>query len=108
MKKTYDIYGLPFDDLEKAREFVEEAVDIKMTGHESSYRCGDYYRFESNTEETFILQKNYDLQFDEWTFEEHQNAAIILYVDETTRYEEIEQALISKIDGIFLIGRKKV
>jgi len=62
-----------------------------MIAHESSYHCGEYFRSSSvNTDdENFILQKNYDDWFKEWTEEEYSQYPFLLYADNTLRAKEI-------------------
>lgn len=43
MERFSDLYGFSGLDLEAARTCLEEALNIRLTAHESLYRGGDYY-----------------------------------------------------------------
>ena len=95
--KTYDLYGYSYDsDLDVARQAVESLLNIQMNKHESLYHCGDYYRLGKDGAENFILQLNHDDFEDEWTEEEHKDYPLVLYVNETSRAEDIERKLTEK------------
>lgn len=93
MKSTL-LFGFRDSDLEAARLAAEAALGIRMTLQESSYRCGDYFRFGRDWTEHFILQKNFDTVEREWSEPAFEDFGILLYVGETDREQEIRDALI--------------
>jgi hypothetical protein len=104
--KTCDLYGFKKTDIEDVRISIEKALGLSMEAHESLYRCGNYYRFGNDGEENFILQKNFDPFDNEWLEEEGQGLEIILYVNETSRAQEIESLLTNRIPEIRLLRRE--
>jgi hypothetical protein len=106
MMKKWDLYGFKKIDLEDARISIEKALGLSMESHESLYRCGNYYRFGNDGEENFILQKNFDPFDNKWLEEEGEGLEVILYVNETSRAEEIERLLTERIPEITLLRRE--
>lgn len=105
--KTFDIYGFSCgQELDVARRAVEAALGIALELHESSWRCGDYYRFGDAGSEHFILQRNYDEFGGEWTVESLKEYALLLYVNESQRAEALEGLLVPK--GFVLVKREKL
>jgi len=90
---SYDLYGIECADIGVARAIVEGALKITLVAHESGYRCGEYFRYKDVGDEHFILQKNYDEFEDEWTEESFSQYPQLLYVNETTRSEELGKFL---------------
>ena len=93
--KTYMLFGFPDEDLQTTREAVEAALGIRMVLHESSYRCGDYFRSGDVGSEHFILQKNFDDVEGEWMDPTFPDCGILLYANETNRGPEIRDAMAS-------------
>jgi hypothetical protein len=87
---------------------VENALGIKFIAHESTYRGGDYYCFGKIGEEEFTLQRNFNLIDKEWTEEEFQEFPILIYVDKTSRAEEIEKLLGARKVGGLLLKREQI
>lgn len=98
---VYDLYGVVCGDLAEARSQVEAALGVSLAAHESSYRCGDYYRYNDAGQEHFILQRNYDSFDDEWTVPEREDMPVLLYVNETSRADELRQRL-ERVGGVLL------
>jgi len=105
--KTYDLYGYKYDDIISARNLIEKIIGIRLEEHESSYRCGLYFRYGDIGTEHFILQRNFDPLENEWTDSEHQSYPLLLYVNETTRSKELEKVLTS-IEGIVLLKHEEL
>lgn len=103
--KSYLIYGLNANDIDKARRQVEEAMGMVMQRHESGYR-GVYYRTGTSGDEHLVLQSNYSAEDGEWSEETHQDALFLLYLNETTRPDFFDKILRSKIDSLVLIKRE--
>jgi hypothetical protein len=103
---TYDVYGFLTDDLETVRASVESALGVVFAAHESSYRGGDYYRFGEVGNEELILQYNLSTVDGEWAEEGFREFPTLLYVDNTSRAEEIEKFLTAKNMGASLLRRQ--
>lgn len=86
------IYGLPAQPFEDLLKRLNSAFGIRLTAHESAYR-GAYYRSGPTGGEHFLLQPNYLAHGDEWIDEEHREYPVLLYVNETTRADEIDRML---------------
>jgi hypothetical protein len=93
--KTYTLYGCTDQDIESARQIIQDTFGILLKAHESSYHCGAYYRFGDIGKEHFILQYNYDNLEQEWTENAFQIYPLLLYVNETARAEDLESKLTS-------------
>ncbi|WP_086932714.1 hypothetical protein [Agarilytica rhodophyticola] len=91
---VYDMYGFKFDDINTAKSFIDEALNIEMVAHESGYHCGDYFRFGDVGKEHFILQRNFDDFEQEWTEESYSKYPLLFYVNETKRNESISKLLL--------------
>ena len=66
-----------------------------MFAHESGYHCGSYYRLGDVGTEHFILQRNHDTFENEWTESDFKEKIFLLYINETSRSEEIAAALLA-------------
>src|SRR5947208_1547401 len=91
--KAYDMFGIVADDLEAAREIVERLLSVRLVAHESGYRGGEYYRLSDVGREHLILQRNYDDFEREWTEPSQKDKPFLLYVNETERSREVQEAL---------------
>ena len=81
---------------------------MKMEGHESSYRVGDYYLHKNADNEKFLLQRNYDPYGEEWIEQDFPEARLILYITTIPeRAEEYQMALL-KDDRFRLLRRKEL
>src|SRR5262245_5895732 len=106
MMKNCDLYGFKKIGLEDTRNSIEKALGLRMESHESLYRCGNYYRVGNDGEENFILQKNFDPFDNELLEGEDQELEVILYVNETSRAQEIERLLTERLPEITLLRRE--
>ena len=108
MLQTFDLYGVRGLDLESARLLLERMLGIKMEGHESSYRVGDYYLHKNSAKEKFLLQRNYDPYEEEWIEQDFPEAQLILYITTVPgRVEEYQMALLND-DRFWLLRRKEL
>ena len=106
MKFAYDLYGFRSNDLTLVSRKLTDLLGIGWTPHESSYRCGAYYRSGLvGSEEEFILQNNYNTVDDEWTEPDFTEYTILLYASRTKRPEEIEK-IVFQLDNVALLRRK--
>jgi len=90
--KSYLTYGLSTQSREDLIQQLNSAFGIEFTAHESAYR-GVYHRSGPTGQEHFLLQPNYLTHEDEWIEEKHQEFPLLLYVNETTRPDEIDRLL---------------
>lgn len=104
--KTFDLYALPYKDLEAARIAIECALGIRMEPHESLHR-GDYYLF-NTANESYELERNFDPFYEEALEDSLSEDAIILYYTSYTdpeRAREVERVLMTNIPGIQRVRR---
>jgi hypothetical protein len=90
----YDTYGLTTKNLEKAKESLENLLDISLQPHESEYMGGLYYRVGLPGRESYVLQKN-DCGEEGWTEEEYQELGAILKVSESIRADLVRELLLN-------------
>jgi hypothetical protein len=80
-KHTTILFGFVAGTLESISSEVSMALGVKFHLHDSQFRGGDYYRFESGRE-LYILQRNNDGGSpDERAEEEFGNYPILLYIE---------------------------
>ena len=89
-KKAHLLFGIAGTDLDDARRRVETALGICMAPHESSYRCGDYYRCGDAEHEHFILQQAFDEADGEWVEPAFTKHGLLLYVNEASNGAEMQ------------------
>lgn len=99
---NYLMFGFRAGDLIEIRSLVEERLGIKLLPHESSFHAGEYFRSGLPGNENFILQNNYDAADSDWTVPNHMDLPILLFVNETTRSTEIEEALEGLAEAVSL------
>lgn len=104
-KKSYMIYGLPAQPFEDLLHRLNSVFGIELVAHESTYR-GVYYRSGPTGREHFLLQPNYLDREDEWIDEEHKECPLLLYVNETTRPDEITQVLTRDMPFALMLKRE--
>ena len=90
--ETDELYGIECDNLETAREIIEQLLDVKLVAHESLYYGGDYY-YGVMQEESYTLQWNFDLIDGELAEADFKEWGILLYVEGTLRPQELEAIL---------------
>ncbi|UXI68548.1 hypothetical protein [Tahibacter amnicola] len=89
---NHDLYGSGLRITELAPA-IESALGITFALHESGFHGGEYFRFTADTDEEFILKNNIDDVEDEWAEPDFKASASLLYVDFTSRAEEVGRAL---------------
>ena len=102
-----DLFGLSPSELETARLAVEPILGVEMEAHESSYRCGDYYRKRLPNGSEYSLQKNYDRVHDEWRYDEYREMGTLLFVS-VTDAASLEKlcSRLKSVDGVFHLHRE--
>jgi hypothetical protein len=98
-------YGLPAQSLEDLLQRLNSAFGIELTAHESLY-WGVYYSSGPMGEEHFHLQPNYLAHEDEWIEENHREYPVLLYVNETTRPDEIDWLLLREMPFALKLKRE--
>ncbi len=105
--KTYVLYGLPDGPLEDYVQRLSSALGIGFTAHESSYR-GVYYSSGPLGQEHFDLQPNYLPHEEEWMVEKYRDFPVLLYVNETTRADELDRLLLAVIPSARRLKREEL
>jgi hypothetical protein len=49
----YDLFGFSSADIDKAKSFLEEVLDIKFEAHDSDYQGGEYFSSCKTNDENF-------------------------------------------------------
>ena len=83
-----NLFGVNSSNLEKAASILEKKLEVVFTLHESSFRGGDYYRYDNKNEDEIILQKNYDFVTQEWSEEEFSDYPFLLYISSRSNFNE--------------------
>lgn len=101
-----DLYGFASGSLRDVAKSLEHALGIVLRLRDSSYRCGEYYLYRGKGEE-LVLQENCEEVEGELAEPEFRDRKVLLYVS-SSRYLEIEQALISMMNqgGVALLRRR--
>lgn len=103
----FDLYGFKISDIENARQLIEKALNVKFIVHESSY-LGDYYKVKLNSNEDYMLQHNFLKHDEDWMEPQFTEYPLLLYINGTSRSEEIEEILKNKISIIHFLRHKIV
>lgn len=90
----YDLYEIKSSSLEEAKT-IAERVGITLEERESGYHRGPYFACGEMGEENFELKINVDPYEDLPNEEEFPNSKILFYVNNTTRSDELREALLS-------------
>ncbi|MBK5073785.1 hypothetical protein I2492_13435 [Budviciaceae bacterium CWB-B4] len=96
--KFYDLYGFNGVSIFKAKSKVEEKLNFSFEERDSSYQGGIYYKFGDKESECFILKGNIDPFDGEPVEQMFSGYSVLLYVDMTSRSEEIKSLLSTKFD----------
>jgi hypothetical protein len=99
--KTFDLFGLPLDDIDAARRVIETALGISFVPHESLY-MGEYYLWRQG-EEKVLLRRNLDPQDGEVAEARFAHFPILLDVTQPTDAVATRAAL-AKV-GLVLLER---
>ena len=89
----YDLYGFLSDDINGARNFLESTLDIKFAIRDSTYQGGEYFKWGSPNDESFVLKRNVDPidgEPAEMAFPEHK---ILFYVNDTSRSADLQERI---------------
>ncbi len=104
----YDLYGIKADSLDDAKAVLERLLAFSFKERESTYHVGTYYTFGDEAGEHFMLKRNLD-PFDDVPAEENfPNSKLLLYVNETTRSDELQDALAKGGDAIILLRHENL
>jgi hypothetical protein len=108
--KIYDVYGLRADDFISVLPAAERrAAGYPFEERESWYLGGIYYRSGSDpAKENFSIRRNFNPAEEEWNESDFKDWAILFYVNNTERAEEIERLLRKEMPETVLIRRKQV
>jgi len=100
--RAYDLYGSKQSNLDFARSIVEKALGVRFTAHESDWRGGEYFRYRREGDESFMLQLNVgdDDEPAELVFPEY---LVLLYIERTTRSDEIRSLLAERAGDFILL-----
>jgi hypothetical protein len=77
------IYGLNGSDIYAAKADLESQWSIRFTERESSYRCGIYFKVESNLCGTVVLQRNQSIDGSFVARDRYKMFSILLFVSGT-------------------------
>ena len=97
---VYDLYGIETPSLGSAKTMLERLLALSFVGRESTYH-GPYYAFGNEAGEHFMLKENRDPFDDEPAESSFPDSKFLLYVNKTTRSNEIRDALVR--DGSSII-----
>ena len=99
----YDLYGIEAANLGDAKIILEKLLAFSFEERDSSYHGGTYYAFGDEAGEHFMLKENRDPFEDEPAEDNFPDSKLLLYVNETTRSEELRDALAKGGDAIILL-----
>lgn len=102
----YDLYGFKKDNIQEAKSLFESSLSITLEKHDSDY-CNDYYRFQNEDGEEFVLKENYSTEEDAYREPDFAKFSIIFYIDES-REDKIKlyQKLLSVHESVSLLRRE--
>lgn len=89
---TYALYGIRCPTLESASELIARCLDMTFEGRDSSY-LGSYYVCKGPNSEKISVRANFNVCEDEWTEPDHLQYPFLLFVDGTTRLDELSPDL---------------
>lgn len=99
----YDLYGIEADSLSAAKATLENLLACSFEERDSTYHAGTYYVFGDEDREHFMLKENRDPFDDEPAELSFPNSKLLFYVNDTTRSEELQNALAGGGDAITLL-----
>ena len=108
MTSFFDLYGLLNTDIDDAAGLLEKILSITFIARDSSF-LGEYYSTSTIEDgEKFTLEENFNKIEEDWTEPEFEQYPLILYVSNTRRTQEIEEALKKAIgENVMLLRRKE-
>lgn len=99
---SFDLYGFTQKEIDTIRILIEKAIGIRFEAHNSSY-LGDYYRYGGSDSEHFVLQQNIDALDNEPIELDYPDFPVLLYVNRTSRSEELARLIDKLCDGVALL-----
>jgi hypothetical protein len=103
---AHDLYGIVSEDIEKAKDLLEDILQVTFEGRESSY-IGEYYIHKRSDGERFklIINKDpLDSSPQEANFSEY---LILLYVKNTNRSTDLQQIISKVTDKVILLRHRE-
>lgn len=100
---TYDLYGVDAESIQLARALVEKALALSLEERNSSYYRGPYFAYGKMGSENFELKVNLDPFEDVPAEEQFSEFRFLLYVNNTTRSNELTTALSGANRSIILL-----
>jgi hypothetical protein len=104
----YDLYGSMSEDMAKAKETLEDALEIDFIYKESGYYGGEYFFFGERGKENFIIKRNIDPIDGEPAEMKFPGSKILFYVNDTLRASDIHESVALKAKGFTLLIRKEM
>ena len=105
---SFDLYGWKTGDLENLKYKVENVIGIELELHESVYHGGEYYLHGKLEEENFSLEYNKDLDEDEPNEADYPEYTLLLYVNRTTRSEDLRKIIETGIEDVKFLRHEDV
>jgi len=99
VSERFDVYGFRTDDLEEARNRVEESLSIRLRTGDSSY-WGLYYLCGSGARRDYMLYRN---TTGEWSTGVGANFGVILLVNNVPEMDHVRQRLVDGGDDPVLL-----
>jgi hypothetical protein len=90
---TYDTYGFADKDIQTISEVISNTLGITWKLHDSLYK-GEYYLAGKIEQENLELGFNYVAGIDDWKESESKEYPVLLYVNKSQRWQEIEKFLL--------------
>jgi hypothetical protein len=113
MESISDLYGFEVEEIEEARQLVENVLGVRLDAHGSLYRGGEYYRKKFG-EGKLILQPNADLLWQEgdpleerYAETDFTNYPILLYLEGHTAPDAVRDKLTTSIRQIRFLRRQQ-
>lgn len=103
----YDLYGIEAQNLVDAKSIVEPLLMQSFEERDSTYHGGIYYLMGFESAEHFLLKENKDPFEDEPAEDSFPGSKFLLYVNETTRSDELNRSL-TKNDNVVLLRHEDI
>ena len=101
-----ELYEVKASSLEEARDLVERA-GISLQEHESEYHRGPYFAKRGIGRENFQLKLNLDPYEDVPNEDEFPTSRFLLYINNTTRSDELRKKFSDLSDRFVLLRHKE-
>lgn len=99
-----DLYGIKNKQMEDIKLSIESALKATMVLHESSF-WGEYYMMGYSYEENLTLHNNFNDVEKDWLKPEFKDFDILLYINNSSRTEELQKLLTKEMPDIVLLHR---